>query len=747
MRLPLSHAASLVLTACLFAAVVDVAHAAVRVVTGPTPIVDGEARARGDITVSNQRLAFSLAVESPVPYGVPRGAIVDVAAVERGKIGRDRAVFADFIPNNWSAWPNTYQRVEIVERGPRRAVIRAMRDWGKVTLTTVYTLDDHSDRIDIVTTMHNGGATALTGLLSGLTMWPKGGFLFGVPGAQSSGAAPAPLARRVVAYDEDWTVALHAAYFNHIEYGSKDLYLAHSLQPGQSRRFAGALQVGAKGDLAPVIATEIARARLPTGGVRGTVRASDGRAVAQPVVVIEKQGKPYGWVLGKNGRYRVRLPAGEYSAYATAKGYRDSARRTIKLAAGGALALDFDGLQPPGTLRFALARDARIAIVKGQQPVVQFLGKRSFFTELDAPGKADVVLAPGDYTLRIGASDGFLFEAEERAVTVAPGAVQDVPVQLRRFADPAAQRWFAADLHHHADQAEAVTPPADVARAQLAAGLDLLFISDHDTMVNLAELERIAARRAVPALGSMEFSASWAHFNAYPLASGQQLAIDMSTAGIDAVLAEARRLGAHVIQVNHPFIPYGYFASVAAGVAPGGYNAGFDVAEINGATPGDDVKVLTRLWRDWNAGVPHYLAGGTDVHDVWNEHSGRVRTFVHVPGALTAASYAQALKAGHAYVSYGPLIYPDAVFGTRRTVRAQHDFTLGFTLQAMAGLERVDLIADGAVVESLALPDGPREKAVVFTHRAQKAGWVALVVQDRKGNKAYTNPLWIDLAP
>ena len=114
------------------------AHAAVQVIVGPTPIEGGEAKSAGDITVVNEKLAFALAVTSPVPYGVPRGAIIDVAPVTRGKIGRDCVVFADFIPNNWSAWPNTFQHVEILERGPDRAVVRTVRDWGQVTVTTVY---------------------------------------------------------------------------------------------------------------------------------------------------------------------------------------------------------------------------------------------------------------------------------------------------------------------------------------------------------------------------------------------------------------------------------------------------------------------------------------------------------------------------------------------------------------------------------------------------------------------------------
>src|SRR6516165_12565816 len=142
----------------------------VHVITGPTPIPRGNARAAGDITVVNDRLAFALAVQSPAPYGVPRGAIVAVAPVRHGQIDRNRVVFADFIPNNWSAWPNTYHHVEVLEHGPQQARIRAVRDWGEVTITTLYTLASGSDEIAITTTMTNGGSRSLPDLLSGLTL-------------------------------------------------------------------------------------------------------------------------------------------------------------------------------------------------------------------------------------------------------------------------------------------------------------------------------------------------------------------------------------------------------------------------------------------------------------------------------------------------------------------------------------------------------------------------------------------------
>ena len=143
------------------------AHADVRVIVGPTPIPDGEAAATRDITVMNEKLAFALAVASPVPYGVPRGAIIDVGPVVGGKPARDRVVFADFIPNNWSGWPNTYQKVDIVERGPQQVVVKATRDWGRVTIATTYTLRSNADRIEMQTVMTNGGDAPLADLLSG----------------------------------------------------------------------------------------------------------------------------------------------------------------------------------------------------------------------------------------------------------------------------------------------------------------------------------------------------------------------------------------------------------------------------------------------------------------------------------------------------------------------------------------------------------------------------------------------------
>jgi hypothetical protein len=227
---------------------------------------------------------------------------------------------------------------------------------------------------------------------------------------------------------------------------------------------------------------------------------------------------------------------------------------------------------------------------------------------------------------------------------------------------------------------------------------------------------------------------------------GEPLAIDTGATTIDGVIAEAHRLGAEVLEVNHPLIPYGYFASLDRGVAPGGFNPGFDLIEINSDDRGDDDKVLARAWAFWNSGEQHYLAAGSDTHDVWNQLSGAVRTYAHPDGPVSALSFARALKAGHAYVTYGPLIFPDRMFGETIPVKAGQAFDLGFDLKAAKGLKSVSLIRRGAIVKTLDLAADGHEARVDFPLTADAPAWYALVVEDQAGGRAYTDPIWVDVA-
>ena len=105
----------------------------------------------------------------------------------------------------------------------------------------------------------------------------------------------------------------------------------------------------------------------------------------------------------------------------------------------------------------------------------------------------------------------------------------------------------------------------------------------------------------------------------------------------------------------------------------------------------------------------------------------------------------QALKAGHAYVTYGPLVFPAVIFGTRLQVRAGEPFTLGFDLASAAGLRKVELFSSKAAPQSSAFADAPLKTHVDFTERTDQPTWYALVVEDAAGHKAYTDPIWVDV--
>jgi Carboxypeptidase regulatory-like domain len=745
-RLASMRRAAMTAAAALFLA--GGAHAAVRVIVGPTPIPGGQARSPGDITLMNGKLAVAIAVRTAPPWAVPRGALIDAAPVTDGRIGRDRLTFADFLPNGWSAWPSAYQRVRVITDTPAIAVVRAVRGWNAVRIETTYSLKAGEDSVHIVVRMTNTGPKAVNNILSGLVLWPSGGFFFGVPGmAQTTtGSAAGAMSDRIAGYDKHWLIALHEPLFDRFAHGQRDLYLRHSLQPGQSRVFQGWLQVLGRGDMAPVVAEEIARRALAAGAVSGTVTDTAGRRVAAPVVMVEQKGVPFAWAAGRNGRYAIDLPAGDYALYATAAGFSQSAKVRLTIPTHGVLRHDFAALEPPGRVRIVVTDaatgvplDARIDIKSGQKPVVQYLGPHTFFTELAPKGRAEITLAPGPYVLTVGSGAGFVSNARDVRLTVASGQGQTVRVAIKRLFHPESAGWYGADMHHHSDQEDGVTPPAYVARSQLAAGLDLLFLSDHDTTVNDRAMRAIAGARGVPFIPSIELSPSWGHFNAYPVRPGARMTLDMNEASVQQVFAQAHRMGATYIEVNHPYDPgEGYFGSLERGVAKGGFDGDFDFVEINGAQPENDGRTLARVWRFWNAGKRYYLAAGSDTHDVWNDYSGDARVYVHVQGPLTPASFLAGLKAGHAFVTHGPLIFPDHLFGSR----VRPGTSLGFTLEAAAGLDRATLIVDGKPYKTVMYHG--RRKARLAMRAA--AGWDALVVEDSAGKTAYTNPIWAPAA-
>lgn len=727
----------------------------ISVKVGPTDIPRGEAKSAGDITVNNGFFAVAFAVESAPPWGVARGGIVDVAVVRNGVVGHDIASLADFMPNNWSAWPTSYQQIDVIKHTAKEVVIRTRRDWGETELETLFFVRSGDRRVQMKTLMSNTGKTDLNGLLTGYVVWPDGGFLFGVPGlhGEKTSSEIGATADWSAAYDRDWTLGLHAPFADQLVYSGRDRYLQHSLAAGESREFEAWLQIEDGGSLAPLLQTEIDYQRLSSGTLFGEVHSEADALIDKPAIIIMKNGSPYTWTLGNEGRYQLNLPVGEYTVYATAKSHAPGSRQSVKIAEGVRTQLNHHGLKPPGKIAFDIkdhngnALDARIGITAGHKPLIKFLGDKTFFTDLLKKGHVMVQVPPGQYEFSVSAGGGFTAPLSRVKVVVESARTLQVNNEVAVQVLPSQHHWFAVDLHHHSDVLDGFTAPEYVLSSELAAGLDFSFLSDHDSMTNNAEMKRLSATRSIPFLAGTELSPSWAHFNAYPIADNSSIEIDIGAATVQEVFSEARRLGAELLHVNHPYGDYGYFQSLETSVerngkkvnaVPGGYDSGFDLVEI---TTGDNKATLKKVWQLWNSGHYAYLVGGSDVHDVWNEKSGSARTYVHITEEADIKNLIVALQQGRSYATQGPLIFPEIIFGSNIHHTSGKELLLNYNLAAVSGLKSVALIQRGETLETQNFTAQETSATRSFQVYPQSNTWYSVVVEDAEGKFAYSNPV------
>jgi hypothetical protein len=741
-------ASSIVLATSLAAAVQS--HASVSIIHGKTIIPAGNATSDKDLTIKNDKLAFSLAVGSAPPWGVARGCIVDIANVKAdGSLSNDRVAFADFIPNNWSSWPTTYQSVDIIKDSEDEAIVKVTRDFGKVIISTIYSLTSGSDRIRTKTTMTNEGET-LTDMLSGYTLWPDGGYKFAVPGYTDKNQVVVnnPISDRFVGYDADWAIALHAPYMTELRSQSRDLYTRHTLKNSESISFEGDYQVLASGDLSPVIHAEIERKNLQAGTLTGVVKTQQGESVAKPAVVVLKENVPYIWVIGKNGEYELDLPVGDYQVYAAGKGYSDSKIHNVSIKNNVSQTLSFDDLLAPGRVIIQVtdaqkvsALDAKIQIEDGNKPLIEFFGAKTFFTELNNVGQVQFTLAPGDYQLKVSAGAGFVAKPVFIDTNIMPNQTINLVSAIPVSTYPTEHGWYSGDLHHHADVLEGSTSAEYLVRSQLAAGLNVTFVSDHDSTKNHEAIKALSDKRDVPFIPSIEISPSWGHFNVFPIDVGAQLLVDPGVDDIHTIIKDARRMGATAVASNHPYISYGYLSSLEKNTVPGGFNPTIDLIEINSEV--DYMQAVEKARQLWSEDLPYYYTAGSDTHDVWNETSGHNRMFVYTASKPDAKAFTQALKNGHSYVSFGPVIYPiNIMFGDTLKLAESQSQSIRFDLLSVNGLKSVQLIGnDGLISEQTLSGD---EVSVVFDV-PQQSGWVSLVVEDTEANKAFSNPIWLKM--
>jgi len=171
----------------------------------------------------------------------------------------------------------------------------------------------------------------------------------------------------------------------------------------------------------------------------------------------------------------------------------------------------------------------------------------------------------------------------------------------------------------------------------------------------------------------------------------------------------------------------------------------------------DELGSTELYYRLLNCGFRLPATAGTDnFSDVWRDPPpGSDRTYVHVKGRLTTASWIQGLKAQHTFATTGPLVMlraqgkepGDAIALSASAPRALH---VHATAQSIAPMAKLDIIVNGVVAATVAASTDSSRLAFDDTVAVPEGGWVAARVTGPKSRYvgddyafAQTSPVYI----
>ncbi len=389
---------------------------------------------------------------------------------------------------------------------------------------------------------------------------------------------------------------------------------------------------------------------------------------------------------GPDGRFSLVVPALDLGFYATTAQMRaspivsrradDDGELELTLLPGGEVrvrVVDFDTNQPltsrlivhgvPPTADPNFGPDYRAS---GAGPLMDALH-----------GDAVMTLPSGRY--RLLATHGPEYTIDEQPLDIAPGSTRVALLALRRVVDvPGA---VGCDFHVHARPSfDSPVLPEDRVLSLVSAGIRFAVPTEHNIVghygpaVEALNLSRELSH--VPGVEVTTVRPFLGHFNVFPYAGPEVPPFRKTT--LRQIFAKARAGDAsRVIQVNHPRLwkHIGYFdlagLDTKTGHAEREFRDDFDTLEVfNGFDAANRARVES-VMMDWLRLLEHghrfVATGDSDSHRIQYQWAGYPRTYVTLPpeggnvesGPIDGAMLIASLKAGHAFVTNGPIIEAD----------------------------------------------------------------------------------------
>ncbi|MEM4717519.1 MAG: carboxypeptidase-like regulatory domain-containing protein [Desulfurococcaceae archaeon] len=347
----------------------------VKIVIGPTPIMEGEAKGPEDVTLMNEYLAVAFGISTTPPWGISPGHIIDIAAI--GERASDVVAQFSFPLNDWGNWA-TITYFEIVENTAQRGVIQAVGAWRGLRVNYTYILESGKPYLRVIVNVTNTDVSPYLNLIMGPAITFERGWTF-VPDYGTGRITTSPKDRWgitedwVAGYHEDYGIGLYAPSYTHISLHTffVDPFYQVSLNPGESKLFESYIFILDKPDICKIMEMVYRIKGGELAQIYGLVKNAKEQPLVGAAVIAYRNERPYCWsIAGINGDYSMPILApGSYSLRAIAKAHGPSSWFNISVKPDEVVNVDFSDVLLPGRLVLNVYRndtnsltDARILI-------------------------------------------------------------------------------------------------------------------------------------------------------------------------------------------------------------------------------------------------------------------------------------------------------------------------------------------------------------------------------------------------
>jgi len=436
--------------------------------------------------------------------------------------------------------------------------------------------------------------------------------------------------------------------------------------------------------------------------------------------------------------------------------------------AGDVATLDFrvqdpDGKTIPGRLTFVPAGASSGKLFPTTDAAPDELAVRDNVV-FSKSGHGLITVPPGTYT--VYASRGMEWSIASQDITFVAGRTATFRATLRREVDTTG--WVSGDYHlhtlTHSGHGDANVKERII--TFVGEGLEFAVATDHNHNIDYAPTVReLGITGQVATVVGNEVSTPIGHFNAFPLDPARPVPPPSSNDAnhlFKLIRAETNEFGiVPVIQLNHPrWGGIDYFGRteldpITGTSAARSYSSDFDTLEVFNDNPGwgyYDAEAspgvatgATRHWvlGDWfnllNRGHRYAAVGNSDSHTVKSSIAGVPRNYTASPtddpAQISPKDVAAALRAGRSYTTFGPIvgfrIHGEEMGGQTQTRGGDVEIEIRVQAASWIDCDRVKIVVNGDVVETLPVPDTREPERLRTTHKLalDRDAWIVLLVE------------------